>query len=62
VGEALARRATPVAFRDGELILELESAVHLQELKNFTGEGYRQDVNAKLGREVVRRLVFKLRS
>ena len=61
-GEELAKRAIPVRYRNGELTLEVESAVHLQELKNFTGEGYRRGANARLGNEAIRKLAFKLRS
>jgi predicted nucleic acid-binding Zn ribbon protein len=61
VGPDLARRAVPVRFRNGELTVEVESAVHLQELKNFTAEQYRREANAKLGREIIRELAFKLR-
>ena len=62
VGPAMAKRAVPVRFRGGELTVEVESAVHLQELKNFTAEEHRREANAKLGRETIRRLAFKLKS
>ena len=62
VGPELERRALPVRFRRGELTVEVNSAVHLQELKNFTGDGYRRKANERLGNETIRRLVFKLRS
>jgi len=62
VGPGLARRAVPVRFRGGELTVEVGSAVHLQELKNFTAEGFRREANARLGRETIRRLAFKLKS
>ncbi|MEW6074153.1 MAG: DUF721 domain-containing protein [Planctomycetota bacterium] len=61
VGPVLAARAVPVRFRDGELVVEVESAVHLQELKNFTGERFRQRANAELGTETIRKLAFKLK-
>jgi hypothetical protein len=61
LGETMSKRAIPVRFRDGELLVEVQSAVHLQELKNFTGDQYRQKANAKLDGPVIRRLTFKLR-
>jgi len=60
-GEQLARRARAVRFQDGELLVEVESAAHLQELKSFTGERYRRLANEHLGRESIRRVVFKLK-
>ena len=60
VGEALARRARAVDFRRGELIVEVGSAAQQAELTGFTGERYRQLTNRRLGREVVRRVTFKL--
>jgi len=62
VGDELAQRVVPVRYRDGELTVEVESTVHLQELKSFTGEGYRREANARLGNEAIRKLAFKLRS
>jgi len=61
LGEDLARRARAVDFRRGELVIEVESATHMHELSNFTGEQYRRRVNQELGRETVHRLSFKLR-
>lgn len=61
VGEALARRARPVRYRAGELLVEVESAAHLQELRGFTGEEFRRIANQRLEREEIRRVVFKLK-
>lgn len=62
VGEELARRARPVDYRrGGELVVEVESAAHLQELRNFTGERYRALANQRLGQERIRRVTFKLK-
>ena len=52
-GEALARRARPVAYRHGVLTVEVDSAAHLQELKGFTGDQYRVLANRNLGREEI---------
>jgi hypothetical protein len=60
-GPALAKRAVPVRFARGELTVEIESAAHLHELKAFTGELVRANVNRRLGSETVRRVVYKLR-
>ena len=62
LGEELGRRARAVDLRRGELIVEVESAAHLHELANFTGERYRQLTNQHLGREAVRKVSFKLKS
>ena len=56
------QRAVPVRFSRGELTVEVDSAVYLQELSNFTGEGYRRQVNRALKKELVQRLTFKLKS
>jgi hypothetical protein len=56
---AQAARARAVRFRDGELVVEVDSAPHLAELAGFTGEQYRQAVNRTLGREVVTRVTFQ---
>lgn len=69
-GEALSRRARPVRFTNGELWIEVESAAHLQELQNFTGESLRAATNQLLLEQQnrstreggpVRKLVFKLK-
>jgi hypothetical protein len=54
-------RARPVRFRNGELQVEVDSASLLQELRNFTGEGFRARANQILGAETIRRVTFKLR-
>ena len=61
VGEGLARHARPVRFQRGELTVEVDSAAHLQELKGFTGEGFRTKANAELGSTRIRRVVYRLR-
>ncbi len=58
-GETLVGRARAVRFRDGELLVEVNSAAHLQELRNFTGEGLRKAANKRLGAERIRRVVFQ---
>lgn len=61
VGEQLGKRAIPVKFQNGELTLEVESATHLQELQNFTGEGFRVRANEILGDEHIKRVAFRRR-
>ena len=61
VGRDLARRAVPVSFADGELVVEVESAAHLHELKNFTGDHYREQANVRLGRVEIAQIVFRLK-
>ena len=60
VGEALAKRARAVRFDGGELLIEVQSAPHLHELTNFTGERYRVLANKKLGAARITRVVFQL--
>jgi len=55
------RQAVPVAFRGGQLTVEVGSSVHLHELRTFRGEGLRGRANTLLGQELIRRLAFKLR-
>jgi len=61
-GRELARRARPVGFRSGALSVEVESAAHLHELQNFTGEQYRILANARLGAAEIKKIVFRLKS
>jgi hypothetical protein len=61
LGSELARRARPVRFTRGELCVEVESAAHLHELSNFSGERYREIANAKLGKPEIQRIVFRLK-
>jgi hypothetical protein len=56
------QRATPVAFRGGQLIVEVSSSLDLAELKGFAGEGIRKRANAALGEDRLRKVVFKLKS
>jgi hypothetical protein len=48
-------------FARGELLVEVDSAAHMHELANFTGEEYRARINEHLGKEEVRRLTFHLK-
>ena len=61
LGLKLARRARAVRFQRGELVVQVDSATHLQELQNFTGEQYRQQANRLLGDERIHRLAFRLK-
>ena len=61
LGNELARRAQPVRFARGELCVEVESAAHLHELANFSGERYRALANAHLGQPEIQRIVFRLK-
>lgn len=53
-------RAKAVRFQDGELLVEVSSAAHLEELRGFTGEELREAANRRLGSERIRRVTFKL--
>jgi hypothetical protein len=65
VGRDIARRAKPVQFIRGELCIEVDSAAHLHELMNFTGERYRELANAhlreRIGKQEIQRVVFRLK-
>ena len=60
LGVALAARAKPVRFEDGELDVVVNSSAHFDELTNFTGETYRKKANQRLGSERIRRVTFRL--
>jgi len=50
-----------VRFQRGELLIEVDSAAHFQELQSFTGESYRQRANEHLPQPAIDRVVFKLK-
>jgi hypothetical protein len=60
-GGALGRHTRAVRFEAGALYVEVDSATHLHELSNFTGEQYRELANARLGSEQIRRVHFQLK-
>jgi hypothetical protein len=60
-GPAFARHARAVRFARGELLVEVDSAPHLSELKGFRGEEIRARTNQILGRDEVRRITFRLK-
>ena len=55
----LAGHAVPVRFRGGKLLVEVDSAAHLHELANFTGEALRARANGLLEVEAIRTVDFK---
>ena len=57
VGDAVAARAAPAAFRDGVLCVRVSSAAWMQELQ-FIKEEIRAKLNRRLGTEVVRDVYF----
>jgi hypothetical protein len=61
LGQELAPRARAVRFKAGELVVEVLSAAHRQELVAFSGDGYRRAANQRLGAEVIRRVTFRLK-
>jgi len=61
-GASWKARAVPVAFRGGQLTLEVASSLDLQELKSFRGEGFRARANGSLGQTMIHKLAYKLRS
>jgi hypothetical protein len=61
VGEDLAQRARAVGFARGELCVEVESAAHLHELRNYTGERFREAANRLLGEARILRLALRLK-
>ena len=62
LGPARAARARVVAFRKGgELVVEVESAAHLHELKSFSGDAFVRAANQRLGSPRIRRATFQLK-
>lgn len=53
--------ARPVAFRNRDLVVEVDSPALLQDLKSFTGDRFRRRTNEILGEERIRRVVVKLK-
>jgi hypothetical protein len=60
-GPAFSSHARAVRFARGELLVEVDSASHLAELKGFRGEEIRARTNQIHGREEIRRIVFRLK-
>jgi len=60
-GARLAAHARPVRFRDGQLLVEVQSSAHMHELENFAGEGLRRAANQRLGRAEILRVAFQLK-
>lgn len=54
-------RTRAVRFERGQLVVEVESAALLAELKSFTGDRYRRALNRELGSETVRSVTFQLK-
>lgn len=59
IGSGLAKHARPVQFTSGKLVVEVDSAPHLHELKNFLGEDARRRANRTLGEERILQITFK---
>ena len=57
VGEAVAARAAPHAFRDGVLSVRVQGAMWMQELQ-FAKEEIRARLNGRLGAERIRDIYF----
>jgi hypothetical protein len=55
-------RAFPVAFRGGQLTVEVGSSVALAELRGFHTERLRARANAALGQDAIHKVTFKLKS
>ena len=60
-GPTFSRHARAVRFARGELLVEVDSASHLAELKGFRGEEIRARTNQIHGREDIRRIAFRLK-
>jgi len=58
---ASGQHARAVRFEAGDLYVEVDSASHLHELSNFTGEQVRELANAQLGSQQIRRVHFQLK-
>jgi len=53
--------ARPVAFRNRDLVVEVDSSALLQDLRSFTADRFRRKANELLGDERIRRVVVKLK-
>lgn len=62
LGDDMKAAAKPVRFRAGELSVEVGASAAFYELRNFTGEDFRRAANERLGKETIRRVVFRLRT
>lgn len=60
-GSEFARRARPVRFTRGTLVVEVDSATHLSELSSFRGAEIKTRANEILARDEIKKLTFKLR-
>ena len=60
-GKELANRAHATRFKDGVLLVEVQSAPHLAELKSFSGENLRRAANQRLGSARIRQITFQLK-
>jgi len=60
-GGELASRAQATRFTDGVLLVEVQSAPHLAELKSFSGENLRRAANQRLGSDRIRQVTFQLK-
>ena len=60
-GKELASRAQATRFTDGVLLVEVQSAPHLAELKSFSGESLRRAANQRLGSDRIRQVTFQLK-
>jgi len=61
-GEGWRQATRPVAFRAGQLTVEVSSSVRLAELKSYHAERLRSRANQILGDARIRKLAFKLKA
>ncbi len=61
VGPKIATSARAVAYRRGELVIEVDSQALLSELRGFAAEDLRTRADALLDGASIRKLTFKLR-
>jgi len=57
--EAGIKHTHAVLYRRGHLTIEVSSAALLQELRNFTGESYRNKINERFQKEMIQKITFK---
>jgi predicted nucleic acid-binding Zn ribbon protein len=58
VGQEVARHATPLSFREGTLVVSVDSTVWAAELSAFHSEKIAQALNAALGWREIQRVRF----
>lgn len=60
VGPTIARHAKPQAFRQGTLIVRVDSSVWLAQLDRYLKSKIREKINLSLKRPLIKKIVFRV--